>query len=178
MMKKFAVGVALVVAAAAWPVCAQQQPKPAAAAAKPAAATSNGEDRYVGYYYPKPTSTEVFESSMQTIQGAERAQRIQFVTVVSQGTIQAAYRVPYAVFAKGEKADRMIIVGMQQGELNTVYRMRALLANMTTMSRLSPFFQERTVAEDATFFDLLKLLGFKELTITDGEKVTHQVTIK
>lgn len=98
--------------------------------------------------------------------------------MVSQGTIQSAYRVPYAVFAKGEKADKMIIVGMQQGELNTVYRMRALLANMTTMSRLSPFFQERTVAEDATFFDLLKLLGFKELTVTDGEKVTHQVTIK
>jgi hypothetical protein len=46
------------------------------------------------------------------------------------------------------------------------------------MSRLSPFFQERTVAEDATFFDLLKLLGFRELTVTDGEKVTHQVTIK
>ena len=69
-------------------------------------------------------------------------------------------------------------MGMQGGELNTVYRMRALLANMTTMSRLSPFFQERTVAEDATFFDLLKLLGFRELTITDGEKLTHQVTIK
>jgi hypothetical protein len=178
MIKEFAVGVAVVVAAAALPAVAQQPP-----AAKPAAAAkplpgANADDRYVGYYYPKPNSTEVFESSMQTIQGAERAQRIQFVTVVSQGTIQSAYRVPYAVFAKGEKADRMIIVGMQQGELNTVYRMRALLANMTTMSRLSPFFQERTVAEDATFFDLLKLLGFRELTITDGEKLTHQVTIK
>ncbi len=34
------------------------------------------------------------------------------------------------------------------------------------------------MAEDATFFDLLKLLGFRELTVTDGEKVTHQVTIK
>ena len=178
MIKEFAVGVAVVVAAAALPAGAQQPP-----AAKPAAAAkplpgANADDRYVGYYYPKPTSTEVFESSMQTIQGAERPQRVQFVTVVSQGTIQSAYRVPYAVFAKGEKADRMIIVGMQQGELNTIYRMRALLANMTTMSRLSPFFQERTVAEDATFFDLLKLLGFRELTITDGEKLTHQVTIK
>jgi hypothetical protein len=178
MIKEFAVGVAVVVMAAALPAVAQQPP-----AAKPAAAAKplpgvTADDRYVGYYYPKPTSTEVFESSMQTIQGAERPQRIQFVTVVSQGTIQSAYRVPYAVFAKGEKADRMIIVGMQQGELNTLYRMRALLANMTTMSRLSPFFQERTVAEDATFFDLLKLLGFRELTITDGEKLTHQVTIK
>ena len=64
------------------------------------------------------------------------------------------------------------------GEFGTIYRMRALLANMTTMSRMSPFFQERTVAEDATFFDLMKLLGFTSLTITDGDKLTHQVTIK
>ena len=179
MIKEFAVGVAVIVMAAALPAVAQQpppQPKPAAAA-KPLPA-ANPDDRYVGYYYPKPTSTEVFESTMQTIQGAERAQRIQFVTVVSQGTIQSAYRVPYAVFAKGEKADKMIIVGVQAGELNTIYRMRALLANLTTMSRLSPFFQEKTVAEDATFFDLLKLLGFQTLTITDGDKLTHQVTIK
>ena len=177
MMKKFGAGLVLVLTAAAMSASAQNPAKPAAAT-KPAAAAPTGEDRYVGYYYPKPTSTETFESTMQTIAGAERAQRIQFVTVVSQGTIQSAYRVPYAVFAKGEKADRMIIVGMQQGELNTVYRMRALLANMTTMSRLSPFFQERTVAEDATFFDLLKLLGFTSVTITDGDKLTHQVTIK
>jgi hypothetical protein len=176
MMKKFAACLVLALTAAAMSASAQTPTAKPAAATKPAAPA--GEDRYIGYYYPKPTSTETFESTMQTIAGAERAQRIQFVTVVSQGTIQSAYRVPYAVFAKGEKADRMIIVGMQQGELNTVYRMRALLANMTTMSRLSPFFQERTVAEDATFFDLLKLLGFREVTVTDGEKVTHQVTIK
>ena len=143
--------------------------------AKPAVAA---EDRYVGYYYPKPTSTETFESQLQTIPGVDRPQRVQFTTVIAQGTLQAPYRVPYAVFAKGERADRLIIVAIQPGELGTIYRMRALLANMTTMSRLSPFFQERTVAEDATFFDLLKMLGFRDLTITDGDKLTHQVTIK
>jgi hypothetical protein len=178
MVKKFAACLAIALMTAAMSATAQQQPAKAAATAPAAAPKAAGEDRYIGYYYPKPTATETFESSMQTIAGAERAQRIQFVTVVSQGTIQSAYRVPYAVFAKGEKADRLIIVGLQQGELNTIYRMRALLANMTTMSRLSPFFQERTVAEDATFFDLLKLLGFREVTITDGEKTTLQVTIK
>ena len=159
---------------------AQQQPAkpatPAPAATKPAGEPK--EDRYIGYYYPKPTTVENYTSAMQTIAGAERAQRVQFVTVVSQGTIQSAYRVPYSVFVKGDKAEKLIIVGLQPGELNSIYRVRAILANMTTMSRLSPFFQERTVAEDATFFDLLKLLGFKELTITDGEKLTHQVTIK
>jgi hypothetical protein len=167
MMKTFAaLAVALIVAA---PALAQQKPAPAAPAA---------EDKYIGYYYPKPNSTEVFTSSLQTVTGVDRPQRVQFVTVVSQGTIQAAYRVPYAVFVKGEKADKLIIVGLAPQEFGTIYRMRALLANMTTMSRLSPFFQERTVAEDATFFDLLKLLGFASVTITDGDKLTHQVTIK
>ena len=176
MMKTFAAAAAALLIAV--PAVAQQQ-KPAAPAApaKPAAAATD-EDRYVGYYYPKPNSTEIYQSAMQTVGGVDRAQRVQFVTVVSQGTIQSSYRVPYAVFVKGEKADKMIIVGLAPNEFGTIYRMRALLANMTTMSRMSPFFQERTVAEDATFFDLLKLLGFTTVTITDGDKLTHQVTIK
>jgi hypothetical protein len=148
------------------------------APAKPAAAAPASDDRYVGYYYPKPSSSETFESTLQTIAGVDRPQRVQFVTVISQGTLQAAYRVPYAVFVKGEKADKLIVVGLQRGELDTVYRQRALLANMTTMARLSPFFQEHTVAEDATFFDLLKILGFTSVTVTDGDKSTHQVIIK
>jgi hypothetical protein len=171
MIKTFAVAAAALLLAV--PAMAQTKP----AASKPVAAAP-ADDKYVGYYYPKPNSTEVYESAMKTIDGVDRAQRIQFVTVVSQGTIQSAYRVPYAVFAKGEKADRLIIVGLAPQEFGTIYRMRALLANMTTMSRLSPFFQERTVAEEATFFDLLKLLGFTSVTITDGDKLTHQVTIK
>jgi hypothetical protein len=172
-MKTFAAAAAatLLVAGSA---LAQQKPAAPAAPAKPAAAA----DRYIGYYYPKPNSSEVYESSMETIAGVDRPQRVQFVTVVSQGTIQSSYRVPYSVFVKGDKADKLIIVGLAPGELGTIYRMRALLANMTTMSRMSPFFQERTVAEDATFFDLMKLLGFVSLTITDGDKLTHQVTIK
>jgi hypothetical protein len=177
MLKTLAAACALSLVAAV--AAAQTKPAPAAkpAASAPAPMPA-GEDKYVGYYYPKPATVEIFESTLQTIANVDRAQRIQFVTVMSQGTIQSNYRVPYAVFAKGEKGDRMIVVGLQSGELNTIFRMRALLANMTTQARLSPFFQERTVAEDATFFDLLKLLGFHSITITDGDKLTHQVTIK
>jgi hypothetical protein len=168
--------IALLVAGAA---SAQDKPEKKAKPATAAAATAaSGEDRYVGYYYPKPASIETYESTMKQIDGVDRPQRVQFVTVISQGTLQSAYRVPYAVFVKGEKADKLIVVGLQAGELNTVYRERALLANMTTMARLSPFFQEHTVAEDATFFDLLKLLGFSSVTVTDGEKIAHQVIIK
>src|SRR3954447_7966388 len=113
MMKTFAaVAVALLVAV---PAMAQQQKPAAPAAAKPAAAATD-EDRYIGYYYPKPNSVEVYQSAMQTVSGVDRAQRVQFVTVVSQGTIQSSYRVPYAVFVKGEKADKLIIVGLAPNE--------------------------------------------------------------
>ena len=87
MINRFAASLAVLVAFGALPALAQQQqPKPAAAAATPKA----DEDRYVGYYYPKPTAIENYTSPMQTIAGAERAQRVQFATVVSQGTIQSA----------------------------------------------------------------------------------------
>ena len=148
-----------------------------AAAAGPAAAQT-AEDKYVGYYYPALTSSETFESSMQVLPGIDKAQRIVFTTIVAQGTLQSPYRVPYAVFAKGEQSDRMIVVGLQPGEMGTLFRVRAVLANMTTMARLSSFFRERTVAEDATFFDLLKMMGFRQVTVTDGDKLTHQVNIK
>src|SRR4026208_516400 len=127
MMKTFAVAAAaaLLVAGSA---LAQQKPATPAAPAKPAAA----EDRYIGYYYPKPNSTETYESAMQTIVGGDRPPRVQFVTVVSQGTIQSSYRVPYSVFVKGEKADKLIIVGLGPGEFGTIYRMRALPAAQST----------------------------------------------
>ena len=74
MMKTFAAAAAatLLVAGSA---LAQQKPATPAAPAKPAAA----EDRYVGYYYPKPNSTEIYESSMQAIDG---------VAVVDQDEIE------------------------------------------------------------------------------------------
>src|SRR4051812_17646361 len=109
MFKKLAACVIASVVFAAMPALAQQPAKPAPAAATPGAATPAGEDKYIGYYYPKPTTVENYTSAMQTIQGAERPQRVQFVTVVSQGTIQSAYRVPYSVFVKGDKAEKMII---------------------------------------------------------------------
>ena len=59
-------------------------------------------------------------------------------------------------------------------------RMESRFGKQYYTSQLKP--EHKAMIEELegqpTFFDLLKLLGFKELTITDGEKLTHQVTIK
>jgi hypothetical protein len=72
----------------------------------------------------------------------------------------------------------MIIVALQEGQINTLYRARALLANLTALARLTPFFRENAIADQGTFFDLLKLLGFTQVTISDGDKFAHQVKLE
>ena len=71
MMKKFAACLAIALMTVATSATAQQQPAKAAATAP--APKAAGDDRYIGYYYPKPTATETFESTMQTIDKVERA---------------------------------------------------------------------------------------------------------
>jgi hypothetical protein len=66
---------------------------------------------------------------------------------------------------------------MIDGQLNTVYRARALLAQLTAIARATPFFQQNTQPEESTFFDFMKLLGFRQVTITDGRDFAHQVIV-
>jgi hypothetical protein len=136
------------------------------------------DDRHAGYYYPPVTSTETYVARVDVMPDVDRAKRVGFATVIARGILNAPYRPSYTVFAKGGNADRLIIVGLVDGELNSIYRIRALLANLTTQSRLSQLFQENTVAENATFLDFLKMFGFRQLTVTDGVRITHQITIK
>ena len=49
---------------------------------------------------------------------------------------------------------------------------------LTSVSRATPLFQDYGVAEVFTFFDLLKILGFAQLTISDGDGFAHQVLIR
>ena len=158
-----------------------------AAAAKDPAAKDSGvlgapgdppDDRHAGYYYPPVTSTETYVARVDTLPDVDRAKRVGFATVISRGLLNAPYRPTYSVFAKGAKADRLIIIGMADGEMNTLYRIRAVLANLTTQSRLTQVFQENTVAENATFLDFLKMFGFRQVTVTDGVRITHQINIK
>ena len=41
-----------------------------------------------------------------------------------------------------------------------------------------PIFQELGVQEWFTFFDLAKMLGFKQITISDGRDFAHQVIME
>ena len=143
--------------------------------AGPAAA----QDRHAGYYYPPPQGeVEIYQARSQTMLEASRASRIGFVTAVSRQNRKQPFPPPAIMFAKGTDAEKLIIVALQDGRIDTIYRARALFADMTASVRTLPVFEELWVQDYFTFFDFLKMLGFKKITVSNGRDFTHQILIQ
>ncbi|HEX9791306.1 MAG TPA: molybdopterin-guanine dinucleotide biosynthesis protein A [Kiloniellales bacterium] len=142
------------------------------------AAGARGQDRHASYYYPEPATTETFESLAEPLPQASRPLRIGFVTAMTNQNANRPYPPQTAVFAKGDRAEKLIIVALVDGRFDTLFRARAELANLTAAARLLPAFQEMGVQDQFTFFDLVKMLGFEQITVSNGRDFAHQVFIK
>lgn len=139
---------------------------------------ARADDRHAGYYYPQPESNETYQARSFTLPEASRKARIAFVTGITSEQNKAPYPPTAAIFAKGSEAEKLIIVALDDGRIDTVYRARAIFAQMTAVARLLPVFSELGVEDYFTFFDLAKMLGFEQITISNGRDFAHQVMIK
>ena len=110
-------------------------------------------DRHAGYYYPKPSSEEVYVAHAETLAQASRNSRIGFVTAFTSRQLERPVSPEFVMFAKGAEAEKLIIVALEDGRIDTLYRARALFANLTAVARTTPIFQEYGVEELFTFFD-------------------------
>lgn len=135
-------------------------------------------DRYVDYYYPPVGNSEIYEARAVAMADADRSQRLKFINNLTEQILPRPYPPEYAIFAKGDEAQKLIIIGQRPGALNTNYRARALLATLTAVARSSRLFNEFGVQEYFTFFDLAKLFGFKRITISDGDSFSHQINLE
>lgn len=135
-------------------------------------------DRHAGYYYPQPQSSEVYYPRASPLPEANRARRLGFVTGITQGQLQAPYPVSHVLFAKGQNAEKLIIVALQDGLFDTIYRARAFFAALTASARTTPIFADLAAETSYTFFDLAVLLGFEQITISNGKNFAHQITFE
>lgn len=143
-----------------------------------AGGAARADDRHSEYYYPVPETTETYQARSFTLPEASRKARIAFVTGITSEQNKAPYPPTAAIFAKGSEAEKLIIVALDDGRIDTVYRARAIFAQMTAVARLLPVFSELGVEDYFTFFDLAKMLGFEQITISNGRAFAHQVLIK
>jgi len=134
-------------------------------------------DRHVGYYYPDVTSSEEVIGRAKTVAEANRNIRVAFITGVELELVKAGHPVPFAIFAKGSDAQKLIVVGLHDGPFDTLYRARASLTFLTAAARQMPVLKQNKVEDWFTFYDVAVLLGFKQITISDGKSWAHQVLL-
>lgn len=142
------------------------------------AGSVNAEDSRAGYYYPPITSEETFERSINNPPPANRAIRTGFVTEITKAQLEAPENPDFVIFAKGQKANHMIIVAVNDEIFRTLYRARAVLAQLTSNARGTEFFKKNNIQFVATWFDLAKMLGFKDIVISDGDAWSHKIHLK
>jgi hypothetical protein len=144
-----------------------------------AAQTPEPKEKYEGYYYPAPQETEVYGPRVETLSTTGKGARVGFVTGIEQQSAEAPTAPRTVIFEKGDDSDVLIIVAIDDGILDTLYRARAVLAGMTSRARLLPVFQEvQEGREHLTFLDLCKLLGFQEVVVSDGRDFAHRFLLE
>jgi len=142
------------------------------------ATASIAGDKYVGYYYPELTSEETFDRVIRPPQNAGKDVRIDFVNQLTLAQLKAPENPRFAVFAKGNDASKLILTALDDEVFASIYRARAILAQLTVSVRQGGLFRQQDLQYVVTFFDLLQMMEFDELIVTDGETWTHKVAFK
>ena len=138
------------------------------------AALAAGRD---SYYYPPVDSEEVFAREISAAPRTDRTVRILFTTQITKAQLAAPESPRFVIFAKGDEARHMIIIALDDEVFKTIYRARAVLAQLTSNARGAELFINE-IRDDATWFDLAKLLGFDDMVISDGATWSHRVTFE
>ena len=129
------------------------------------------------YYYPPVNSEEVFSRTIIDQPPPGRAVRVGLMTQITNAQLAAPENPRFVIFAKGDDAQHMIIVALDDDVFKTIYRARAVLAQLTSNVRGADFFTN-DIQDYATWLDLAKLLGFEDLVISDGETWSHRVVFE
>jgi len=135
-------------------------------------------DGHAGYYYPTPQTRESYVSPVPAALDANERSRAAFVVGLAAQQSKQGYAPGYHLFAKGEDLEKLIIVATGDGEYDTLFRLRALLASLTSMARGTELFARGNQPEDLNFLDFCKLIGFSQVTVSDGKNIAHQILVQ
>ncbi|MHA7776177.1 hypothetical protein [Roseibium sp. M-1] len=135
-------------------------------------------DSHAGYYYPEPQSHEVYVSRLTIAADAAERSRAAFVIGLASQQAKQNYAPGYHLFAKGGDLEKLIIVATGDGRYDTLYQLRALLASLTSLARSTELFARSDQPQELNFLDFCKLIGFTQVTVSNGRDVAHQIAIE
>lgn len=147
----------------------------ACVASGPLDAARAGDDKYVDYYYPPVTSEETFRRVLAEGKDAGQEVRVNFVTAMTKAQLAAPESPRFVIFEKGAGSENLIIVALDDEVFRTIFRARALLAQMTSNMRGTDFFRKQNLHLEGTLYDMLQVMGFSTLVVSDGATWAHRV---
>ncbi len=136
---------------------------------------ATAQERYEGYYYPDVTSQEQFTRVIRDGPPPNKGVRVDFVTNLTAAQLAAPESPRFVFFAKGADAKHLNIIALDDEIFSTLFRARAVMAQMTSNMRNNAFFRDQGLEFVATFYDLLQIMEFDTLVISDGATWAHQV---
>jgi len=139
--------------------------------------TALSADNHAGYYYPEPQTSETYVSALNVMPSMSKRARVGFLIGLNKQQLDRSYPPPYHIFAKGFHAQKLIVVATGSGRYDTLFRLRALLASLTSQARTSPLFTQSRQPENLNFLDLARLAGFVQVTISDGDALAHRISL-
>ncbi len=134
-------------------------------------------DSHAEYYYPPVTSQESYAARVSGMAGSSKRSRVGFTVGLNAQQLARNYAPSYHIFAKGFAAQKLIIVAVDSNRYQTLFRLRALAAALTASARTSPLFSKLPNPENLTFYDLCKMAGFTQITLTNGDDIAHRIWI-
>ncbi|MEE4012840.1 hypothetical protein V1T76_12295 [Roseibium sp. FZY0029] len=135
-------------------------------------------DAHAGYYYPEAQTQEVYVSALELAPDTGKRSRAAFVSGLASQNAKLGYPPGYHLFAKGTDLEKLIIVATGDERYDTLFRLRALLASLTSMARTTELFAQSKQPQELNFLDLCKLIGFTLVTVSNGKDVTHQIKVR
>lgn len=143
-----------------------------------AGAAQAEEDRYAGYYYPEISSEENFRRVIAQTPASSKEVRVNFITAITKAQLDAPESPRFVLFEKGGQSTELIIVALDDEVFRTLFRARAVLAQLTSNLRGTEFFRKQGFDVEGTFFDMVQIMGFGTVTISDGATWAHRVNFQ
>jgi hypothetical protein len=135
-------------------------------------------DQQEGYCYPEAVSQGAYVAWAFTFPQATREPRIGLVAGMTAQQLRVRFPPQFAIFAKGDESQKLIIVALNDTAICAVSLACTLPAQLTAQVWTTQFFQKLGFAYSFAFLDIAKMMGFEPIIVFDGDTFSHQVLIR
>jgi hypothetical protein len=127
--------------------------------------------------YPAVSSSEDYISPLKRLQERDAATRATLVAALTEQQLGRGYPPQAALILTGLDSEELAIVALHRGALATQFQARAYVNQLAPSLRNLPMVIAGEVTPQHGTLDLLKLFGFRRITVSDGETFSLRINI-